>query len=154
GPALEGVRAIWSRPLLSPVATGAGRWFDAVAALYGLRAEISYDGQAAVELEAAAAPGEHAPYPLALGQVPGQPFMVDLRPAGRAIAGDVRRGVSAGVVAARFHETLADAIARACGHAREAGAPALVALAGGCFVNRRLTERATERLEREGFEVL
>lgn len=137
---------------LSPRATGAGRWFDAVAAMCGVRGEISYAGQAAMELEAAAAPGDHGAYDLELGR--RDPFVVDLRPAVRAVAADARAGVSAGVVSARFHATMSRAIVAACLRAREAGGPGTVALAGGCFQNRRLTEGARAGLEAVGFEVL
>jgi len=149
------LQEMWQRPHLSPRATGAGRWFDAVAALCGIRHEVSYDGQAAIELEAAAAAGEHAPYPFSVAppDVVAR-LVVDLRPAVRAIAADLRAGVGVPVVSARFHRTLARAIAVTCAHARDAGAPETVALTGGCFQNRLLAERAIAELEALGFEVL
>jgi hydrogenase maturation protein HypF len=146
---------LWARPHLSPRATGAGRWFDAVAALCGIRHEISYDGQAAVELEAVAAPrAEHAPYDFELASEAGAPLAIDLRPAVRAIAADLRARVGAAAVAARFHRTLAHAVAVTCGRLRDDGAPSSVALSGGCFQNRLLTELAVAELEAAGFEVL
>jgi hydrogenase maturation protein HypF len=151
---VEAVHRLWARPNLAPRATGAGRWFDAVAALCGLAAEVSYDGQAAVELEAVATPGRHALYDLAVLERPDEPFVVDLVPMVRAIAADLRQGRPAGTIAARFHRTLARAIADSCRRARDAGAPATVALSGGCFQNRLLTELAKSELERLGFEVL
>lgn len=134
--------------------TGAGRWFDAVAALCGLRHAVSYDGQAAIELEALAAghPDAPAPYPHAL-RPEGDALEIDLRPCVRAIASDLRRGVERARIAARFHETLAAAVAETCARARDDGAPATVALSGGCFLNRRLTERCLARLEARGFAV-
>jgi hydrogenase maturation protein HypF len=147
-------RLLWERPALAPLATGAGRWFDAVAALCGLGSEVSYDGQPAIELEAAASDGEHAPYDFQIDAAPAEPFAGDQRPAVRAIAGELRAGAAPGHVAARFHETLAAVIATACLRARDGGAPSSVALTGGCFQNRRLTERAAALLERAGFEVL
>jgi hydrogenase maturation protein HypF len=153
---LDAVARLCDSPRLAPRATGAGRWFDAVAALCGVRAEISYDGQAAVELEAAAAPaarsGACRPYPVLLQ--PGAPFVIDLRPAVRAMADDLARGAGAAVVSARFHATLAHAVAQACAHARAAGAPGTVALTGGCFQNRLLAEATRDQLEALGFEVL
>lgn len=127
--------------------TGAGRWFDAVAALCGLRHRVSYEGQAAAELEALADP-HGAPYPFAIDH--GRPFEIDLRPTVRAIAAALRAGVPAGAISARFHETLAHAVREAC---RRAGGTT-VALTGGCFQNRRLTERAAALLRADGVEVL
>ncbi len=155
---------LWARPHLSPRASGAGRWFDAVAALCGMRTDVSYDGQAAIELEAIAAAGPHQPYELGLdcpgpARGPGQgddeaPLVIDLRPMVRAIAADLRRNAGAPVVAARFHHTLARAVAIACAEARGRGAPETVVLTGGCFQNRRLTELAAAELAALGFEVL
>jgi len=64
------------------------------------------------------------------------------------------RGAGAGVIGARFHATLADAIASACARVRGGRGPDTVALSGGCFQNRRLTELTKAALERAGFEVL
>lgn len=144
--------------LATVTATGAGRWFDAVAALCGLGQgnsdAISYEGQAAAELEALAAgqPAEVEPYAHSLGN--GRALEIDLRPAIRGIARDLRAGASPALVSARFHETLARAAADACVIARDGGAPAVVALTGGCFQNRRLLARATDLLEARRFEVL
>jgi hydrogenase maturation protein HypF len=148
------VSDLWRRPHLSPRASGAGRWFDAVAALCGIRTETSYEGQAAIELEAAADFIDPQPYDVAFAAEQEEPVVIDLRPTVRAIARDLRDRVSAGAVSARFHETLAHAIALACVVARGDGAPDTVALSGGCFQNRRLSERTKARLEAEGFEVL
>jgi hydrogenase maturation protein HypF len=139
----------------APRSTAAGRWFDAAAALCGLGHSVSYDGQAPCELEAAAGDEEEPPYPFALGEAAeGRPFAIDLRPTIRALAADRRDDRAVAAMAAAFHETLAQAIHAACVRARAAGAPALVALAGGCFCNRRLAERSRALLEGAGFEVL
>ncbi|MCA1664983.1 MAG: carbamoyltransferase HypF, partial [Myxococcales bacterium] len=137
---------------LAPAATGAGRWFDAVASLAAVRDEVSYEGQAAIELEAAAADGEHAPYPFALE--PTTPFVIDLRPTVRAVAADVEDGVAVSAIAARFHETMARTIVAGCRATRASTGLEAVALSGGCFHNRRLTERAAALLAVDGFETL
>jgi hydrogenase maturation protein HypF len=80
--------------------------------------------------------------------------VVDLRPAVRQIADGLRRGEPPALLAARFHETMAHVIAASCAWARAAGAPATVALSGGCFQSPRLTTRACELLARAGCEVL
>jgi hydrogenase maturation protein HypF len=132
----------------APLATGAGRWFDAVAALCAVRDRISYEGQAAIELESVAARGEHGAYGFEIDR--GEPFVVDLRPAIRGIAGDLGHGVPVAVISARFHRTLAQTIAAAAGICGQR----TVALSGGCFQNRLLTEQSLDLLEDEGFTVL
>ncbi|HZJ54004.1 MAG TPA: Sua5/YciO/YrdC/YwlC family protein [Myxococcaceae bacterium] len=131
-------------------ATGAGRWFDAVAALCGFAGAISYEGQAAIELEARAA---EVPEPYVFELV-GEPFAADLRPAVREMAGDLVGGRPSSEVAGRFHETMARIVAAGCGRIREASGVRTVALSGGCFQNRRLTERSLALLEADGFDVL
>jgi hydrogenase maturation protein HypF len=123
-----------------------------VAALCGVRDEVSYEAQAAIELEARAAPGDGEPYPFTLEA--GRPWSVDLRPMVRGVVGDLGAGGSVGFVSARFHETFARLIVKGCLQAREATGVDTAALSGGCFQNRRLTERALALLRSEGFEVL
>jgi hydrogenase maturation protein HypF len=132
----------------APLATGAGRWFDAVAALCGVRDAISYEGQAAIELEAIAAPGESAAYEFEIER--SDPFVIDLRPVVRGIVRDLVRVVPAEIISARFHRTLALAIRAA---SKLCGIPT-VAFSGGCFQNRLLTQLAKDFLEEDGFSVL
>jgi hydrogenase maturation protein HypF len=135
----------------APLTTSAGRLFDAVAALAGLRQRTTYEGQAAMALEHAADPAETGAYPVDLSGTGAPAAMtLDWRPAIAAIVADLGRGVAVPTVSARFHNALVEAIvavARRVGTAR-------VALTGGCFQNRRLVETAATRLEAAGFEVL
>jgi hydrogenase maturation protein HypF len=134
--------------LASPVTTSAGRLFDAVAALCGIRAEVNYEGQAAVELEAAADPAVHESYPL-----PGTELL-DARETVLAILTDLGAGVPVADVAAKFHNAMAEGAARACAeHARAEGIE-LAVLSGGVFQNRLLLERTAAALERAGLRVL
>ena len=149
---LDAVRALVAD---APASSGAGRWFDAVAALCAVRDEIEYEAQAAIELEAIGDPGPCDPYPFAIEPRGDRaPSEIDLRPAVRAIAADLRRAVPAPLVAARFHETMARIVAAGCHLLRERGAPSIVALGGGCFQSARLTRRARDLLSERGFEVL
>jgi hydrogenase maturation protein HypF len=145
------VRAQLERDLNCPRTSSAGRLFDAVASLCGLRHEMSYEGQAAMELEAAAVSGGE---PYAFDVLGGDVLELDPRPVVRAIVADLGRGESVSLVAARFHATMAAAIVRICRTIRDRTRLSTVALSGGCFQNGRLTEDASALLSRDGFEVL
>jgi hydrogenase maturation protein HypF len=150
----EAVRRLLGSGFAVPLATGAGRWFDAVSALLGIRSELSYEGQAAIELEAVASEGEGCRLEFELGRDGVGALEIDLTPAIRGIVAAQARGVPRGEIAAGFHTMLARAITRSCVAAREESGVSTAALSGGCFQNRRLSERTRERLESRGFEVL
>ncbi len=139
------VRAGVSSPLTSSV----GRLFDAVAALVGVRSTVNYEGQAAIELEAVVAPDEAGTYPMA---VAGSTLVgADLV---AAVLADVRAGVAAPVIAARFHHGLAAGVAVMCRRVRDATGLACVALSGGVFANVVLLREVTGLLEADEFTVL
>ena len=104
-----------------------------------------------MELEAICE-GDAQPYPLPV--VAGELLEIDARPLFRALVDDVDHGEKPAMVAARFHSAAAGAIAETCERLRDRTAVNTVALSGGCFQNRRLTELATARLRCAGFEVL
>ena len=130
----------------SPVTTSAGRLFDAVAALLGIRSVCSFEGQAAMMVEFRAERGVDDSYDFALRE--GEPLVLDWEPLFREVIRDRDAGAPVGVICARFHNTLAEAIVEV---ARRTGA-SRIALTGGVFQNRYLTERAFRRLEGEGFK--
>lgn len=133
----------------APLSTSAGRLFDAVAALLGIRARNTFEGEAAMVLEAAVAAGYHGAYPLVAERVPGG-LQLDWRPALEALLRDRERSVEVAVCAARFHAGLVQGIAdmaAAIGQAR-------VALTGGCFQNRPLLEGTAAALRAAGLEPL
>jgi hydrogenase maturation protein HypF len=149
---IEAISALLRTGTSAPLATGAGRWFDAVSVLCDGPQRISYEGQAAIELEQLAEPGEAEPFPF--GVVEGALPVFDLRLAIRELVQQRERGVAPPRLAARFHETLARIVVRACTRAREARKLSTVALSGGCFQNRLLSDRCCRLLEGCGFEVL
>jgi hydrogenase maturation protein HypF len=128
-----------------------GRLFDAVAAIIGLRREVTFEGQAAIELEAIAEPGEVGFYPFEIAG--GDPWQVDFRPAIERIAHESSAGVAPGAMAARFHNTLAAAVVETCRRIRGKVGLGRVCLSGGTFQNVRLTESAAAGLRGAGFEV-
>ena len=141
------------RGTASPLTTSVGRLFDAVAALCGIRATVNYEGQAAIELEAACDPDERGSYPMELVQEDGL-LVIDPRDTVRSVLGDIRAGAAVGAVASRFHTALARATVAACERIASAEQTDLVVLSGGVFQNRRLAEAVTGGLERAGLRVL
>jgi hydrogenase maturation protein HypF len=141
--------------LAAPVTTSMGRLFDAVAALAGLRYAVSYEGQAAAELEGAATSATlDAAYPYPLPVDEGPPVVLDARATILAVARDVADGASPASVAMRFHAAVAEATARACAVIAERHGLATVVLAGGVFQNRLLLDAACDALEGRGLRVL
>jgi len=137
----------------SPLTSSAGRLFDAVAALCGVRARTNYEGQAAIELEAACDPHERGSYPISLSHERGL-LVIDPREMIRRVAADARDDVATGVIASRFHTAIAAASVEACARAADAAGSEVVVLSGGVFANRRLLGAAAAGLERRGLRVL
>lgn len=136
----------------APLSSSMGRLFDAVAALLDVRDTISYEGQAAIELEQIADPTEDGTYPFTLDTCDGR-FEIDPAPMIHRIVDDLRQEVPRRIVAGRFHNTVADMIVRGCELTRRQAGLEGVALSGGVFQNLILLERATTRLRAAGFVV-
>jgi hydrogenase maturation protein HypF len=146
------VLALARLPVHSPLTSSAGRLFDAAAALLGVRDEINYEGQAALELEQLADPAEQIGYRAAVSA--GDPFVASGPDLIQAVAEDLGAGERRGVIAARFHHGVAALIEDGCVLARERTGLSTVALSGGVFQNQRLVHAAVARLEARGFAVL
>jgi hydrogenase maturation protein HypF len=144
------VAALARTGVASPPTTSVGRLIDAVSALCGVCARVNYEGQAAVELEAVAYPGERGSYPLPLTD--GEPLLLDARPTVLAVVGDLDAGPA--LVSARFHNALAGAAASACLRIAEGAAVDTAVLSGGVFQNRLLLERTVGLLSAAGLRVL
>jgi len=140
------------KQLNSPRASSCGRLFDAVAALSGLRQRVSYEGQAALELEMALDRQETGSYPFELVWQQ-QTLVFDPKTLLRELIEDTLRGVSQGVISARFHNGLVAMSRAVCAELRGKYGLSMVALSGGVFQNLTLLERLTKALERDGFKV-
>jgi hydrogenase maturation protein HypF len=124
-----------------------GRLFDAVSALAGICRHSSYEGEAAMQLEAACA-GEGEPYPFAV-----EASEIDTRPLIRAVAADAARRAAPGVIAARFHSTVAHMIAEVCARLRRQTGISQVCLSGGTFQNTTLLALVAPLLAAAGCQV-
>jgi hydrogenase maturation protein HypF len=147
---------IMERGTHAPLSSSAGRLFDAVAAVLGICFDTtSYEGQAAIELEAMAAPALHRAATGYCGAiVEGNPARLDWTPLWRALMDDLAAGADAPLVAAKFHIGLAETLAVAAASlARVHGCKAIV-LCGGVFQNKILLESVTSKLSGRGIEAL
>jgi hydrogenase maturation protein HypF len=149
--------AMAQRGVNAPLTSSAGRLFDAIAALLDIRDEITYEGQAAIELEQRTDPGETRTYRAGIETAPieaGEPFLVRGPDLVAAAVDDRARGVAVELIAARFHNGVAALIEDGCVLLREQHALNTVALSGGVFQNLLLLKRTVTRLESAGFRVL
>ena len=141
------LKTMLMRGLNSPKTSSAGRLFDVVAAVINLRQKTRFEGQAAMELEFTL-DGIVTDECYALPLVTRHPSLVlDWSPMVEAILSDVQNGVAIGKISAKFHNALAEAIVVVAKQINEQR----VALSGGCFQNRYLTERTVTRLREEKF---
>jgi hydrogenase maturation protein HypF len=153
------VRRMIGRGVNSPLASSAGRLFDAVASLLGLRDDATYEGEAAIALEAAAwtavrsrtaAPVE---LPWRLTTV-DRVAVYDPVPTLAAVLDGVIAGQPAACLAAAFHRTVAAVTVALCERARQVSGLSTVCLSGGVFQNKLLVELVTAGLAGAGFAAL
>ncbi len=140
--------------LLSPLTSSAGRLFDAVSSLIGVRDAIEFEGQAAIELEMQSDEAEHGRYEFDYIAAPGQPTVINTDPLIKGIVNDLLKCVPAAVIGAKFQATVADIIVATCGRLREATGVRTVALSGGVFQNATLYARVIKGLKKQDFRLL
>jgi hydrogenase maturation protein HypF len=144
------------RRINSPLNSSMGRLFDAISALLGIRCEIDYEGQAAVELEMAAYEEDYAhaqeSYPYSIAEEEGI-RIVHLRDLLAAVIEDLHQGISKGSISIRFHNTVARMINEMCRLIAGDTGVSQVALSGGVFQNRLLSCETVKLLESSGFQV-
>jgi hydrogenase maturation protein HypF len=148
----ERVLAVARAGVRSPPTSSAGRLFDAVAAILGVRDQVNYEGQAAIELEQLADPAEAGTY--RAGVSGSRPLRVRATDLVRAVVDDLLAGVGPAAVAGRFHNGVALAVVEAAQVLREQTGLDTVALSGGVFQNLLLLDRTVTWLEERGFRVL
>jgi hydrogenase maturation protein HypF len=159
------IRRQIERKINSPLCSSVGRFFDAISALLGVRSEIDYEGQAAVELEMAAyssaiassvsdeamsSAQESYPYRIVADKGIG---IVRLRDLFAAVIGDLHQGISKGLISFKVHNTVARMIDEMCRLTADETGINQVALSGGVFQNRLLLRKAVSLLESSGFQV-
>lgn len=142
----------WKKGINAPSTSSAGRLFDAAAAIAGFRRLVTFEGQAAMWLESIVDETEKKSYPIDFHQ--GAILEPDVASLLSAMADDALSGTKSEKLAARFHNSIVDLIVRTVGKLVKFDSPRTVGLTGGCFQNKRLTEKTVNSLEQDQFEVL
>ena len=157
-PKVEFLLRMMEKGVNSPLTSSCGRLFDAVAALVGIRQQVNYEAQAAIELEmavASASSGEEDAYPIAL--LPdGENWIIGTRPLFAALIDDLLRdgvGVPVGVISRRFHNGLVEGFVQLATLLRTKTSLNRVCLSGGTFHNVYLAQHLEAGLCAAGFEV-
>ena len=153
----KGVLEMMRHNINSPLSSSCGRLFDAVSFIVGVSpSEMEFEAEAPMRLESKAARQSRGRYGFAFSGCvsPQESLKISFQKMIRAIVRDTERGVPASLISAKFHKTLAYAIASAADKAKQQFGVNTVALTGGVFCNRRLVQEATKVLERKGFTVI
>jgi hydrogenase maturation protein HypF len=157
---LRTIGAMLERRINTPLTSSVGRLFDAVASLAGVRNTVSYEGQAAIELEwlATQVPFDTSyPFELTGGDSSDDgdpiPLEIDTRPLIRAVITDVEHRTDTARIARRFHSTIVEIIASTCVAIRDRSRLNAVALSGGVFMNALVATESAARLSADGFRV-
>lgn len=140
----------------TPLTSSAGRLCDGVSALAGISSEVTYEAQAAIELEEQidSHNGNEGSYPFSVVKKDSGMQVVQLGQLLASVINDIRNGVPAPIVSARFHNTLTAIIVHMCLLIAQGSGLKQVALSGGVFQNRILFRSAAAALRKEGFNVL
>ena len=134
----------------TPLTSSMGRLFDAVSSLVGVRHSISYEGQAAIELETLVEKNETGSYPFELSD----DNLIDHKQLIYSIILDYQREVPLPIIAARFHNSVAEIVLHVCINLRRDHRLNRVALSGGVWQNMTLLQKSVQSLKKSGFEVL
>ncbi|WP_089719386.1 carbamoyltransferase HypF [Candidatus Entotheonella palauensis] len=140
------LRQMEKRQINSPLTSSMGRLFDAVAALIGVRQTVSYEGQAAIELEQLVDEAVTDRYAFAC-----HASVIGTKPLLSALLADLQAGVGQSEMAGKFHNGVIEMIVEQCRSLRQQTHLNTVALSGGVFQNHLLTQRALQQLAEQGF---
>jgi hydrogenase maturation protein HypF len=146
------VENLVKKKINSPLTSSAGRLFDAVAAILGIRERINYEGQAAVELEMLSLDEREKFYPFKIKEKEGR-FIVDTLPLVEAVI-EEKRKIKRELIAGRFHWTLSKIILKVCQLIREKHRLNQVVLSGGVFQNSLLLKQVVYLLKSSDFKVI
>ena len=149
------IQRMIDRSINSPLTSSCGRLFDAVAALLGLRHTVSFEGQAAAELEMLLEPGnsEIDCYPFEIAKPETSPWLLPVKPIITGIVDDILAGREPHSISSRFHNTLAALFTKICNEIRDKKNISRVVLSGGVFQNLTLQRRLKRSLEALSFTV-
>ncbi len=147
------VSTLLARGVNCPVTSSCGRLFDAVSSLCRVRNEITYEGQAAIELEMVADEAEAGSYPVVVEDCDGM-LILRTEQLLRQLVREIKSGVDRSVISARFHNWMAAGLVEFALRLRDRYRIGVVALSGGCFQNEILLRRARTGLLENGFKVL
>jgi hydrogenase maturation protein HypF len=149
---IEIVRRMAEHEIRSPLTSSCGRLFDAVAALIGLRSRVTFEGQAAMELEACCEKSlDTNAYLFSLKRA--ECFEIGTTTLFQQIIDDLKQGVSRSTISRRFHNGLVSVVADVVSEISTITGIRQICLSGGCFINRYLLVCLTERLEAAGLQV-
>lgn len=148
------LRRMIDQGINSPLTSSSGRLFDAVSSLIGICDVISYEAQAAIELEAIAAPDIKEAYGYKIDESvdSAAPLIIDVREMIREIVIDMEHKMPQKVISAKFHNTVADFILALCERIKQEIGLERVALSGGTFQNKYLLSAVCDQLEERGFK--
>ena len=143
------LRAQLEKHINTPLTSSMGRLFDAAAALAGIRQEVNYEGQAAIEFEALVDPEETGAYPFLIEEE-----KISTTPLWQAMLTDIYANTPQSIISARFHSGIAALSHRLCVALQNTTNCNTVALSGGVWQNKYLLTKTVALLRKDGFTVL
>jgi len=149
---LKTISQMIAKKINCPLTSSMGRLFDAVSALIGIRNIITYEGQAAIELEYLTARGDYSSYGFEIRKAE-KFFIIKTNGIFSGIISDIKNRVPKEIIAAKFHESVSEIVLAGCEEARTETGLDRVALSGGVFQNITLLDKSVRKLKKRNFKV-